>query len=140
MRNAPFLGVLGDEALKLLAFGSDPINLKARETLFEAGDPAEHAILVLGGQLRLIAEADHVGPRVYSVGGLIDELALIVPVTRSSTAIAQTSCEVIPLPRAQMTRILNEYPQAAERLRARVSAQTQSFVDDLSALGDKLRS
>lgn len=140
MRNAPFLGVLGDEALKLLAFGSDPINLKPRETLFEAGDDAEGAILVLGGQLRLIPEADHVGPRVYSVGGLVDELALVVPINRSATAIAQTSCEVIPLARAQMLRILNEYPQAADRLRTRIAQQTQSFVGDLSELGDKLRS
>ena len=82
MRNAPFLGVLGDEALKLLAFGSDPINLKPRESLFDAGDKADDAILVLGGQLRLIPEADNIGPRVYSVGQLVDELALVVPIKR----------------------------------------------------------
>ncbi len=139
MRNAPFLGVLGDEALKLLAFGSDPINLKPREGLFDAGDQADHAILVLGGQLRLIPEAENTGPRVYSVGQLIDELALIVPIKRSATAIAQTSCEVIPLARTQMQRILAEYPQAAERLQQRIAGRTQAFVEELSALGDRLR-
>lgn len=139
MRNAPFLGALGDEALKLLAFGSDSISLKPRESLFDAGDRADHAILVLGGQLRLIPEAEDVGPRVYSVGGLVDELALIVPMTRSASAFAQTSCEVVPLARAQMLRILEEYPQAAERLRRRVATQTQAFVEDLSTLGARLK-
>lgn len=139
MRNAPFLGVLGDEGLKLLAFGSDSINLKPRETLFEAGDAADEAILVLGGQLRLISEAGDAGPRVCSVGQLIDELALIVPITRSSTAIAQTSCEVIPLPRDKMLRILEEYPRAAERLRERIAGQTETFVGELNALGERLR-
>lgn len=139
MRNAPFLGALGDEALKLLAFGSDPINLKPREGLFDAGDRADGAILVLGGQLRLIPEAENTGPRVYSVGQLVDEMALIIPIRRSATAIAQTSCEVIPLARAQMLRILAEYPQAAERLQLRIARQTQEFVGDLTALGEKLR-
>ena len=38
-----------------------------------------------------------------------------------------------------MLRILAEYPQAAERLQQRIARQTQEFVGDLSALGEKLR-
>lgn len=139
MRNAPFLGALGEEGLRLLAFGSDPINLKPRQSLFDAGDQADDAILVLGGQLRLIPEAADLGPRVCSVGQLVDELALIVPITRSASAIAQTSCEVMPLPRAKMLRILEEYPEAAERLKARIARQTAEFVGELDALGTRLR-
>ena len=138
MRNAPFLGALGDEGLKLLAFGSDPINLKPRQSLFEAGEPADSAILVLGGQLRLIPEAEDVGPRVYSVGQLVDELALVIPIQRTASAIAQTSCEVIPLPRSQMLRILNEYPDAAQRLQRAIAKRTTGLVEELTALNERL--
>ena len=139
MRNAPFLGALGDEGLKLLAFGSDPINLKPRQSLFEAGEPADSAILVLGGQLRLIPEAEDVGPRVYSVGQMVDELALVIPIQRTASAIAQTSCEVIPLSRSQMLRILNEYPDAAQRLQRAIAKRTTGLVDELTALNERLR-
>ncbi|MEM0907850.1 MAG: cyclic nucleotide-binding domain-containing protein [Pseudomonadota bacterium] len=139
MRKAPFLSALGDEGLKLLAFGIDPINLKPRQSLFEAGEPAEHAIMVLGGQLRLIPDADNFAPTVCSVGDLVDEMALLVPMERSASAIAQTSCEVIPLPRTQMLRILNEYPDAAQRLQRAIASRTNQFVDELTALSDRLR-
>jgi len=139
MRNAPFLGALGEEPLKLLAFGTDPVNLKARESLFDAGDPADSAVLVLGGQLRLIPEADMASPTVCAVGDLVDELALVVPINRSATAIAQTSCEAILLPRDKMLRILEEYPDAAERLQRTVARRAHRFLTDLSALADRMR-
>lgn len=138
MRNVPFLGVLGEEALKLLAFSSDPVNLRARQSLFDAGDDADGAVLVLGGQLRLIPEAEAAVPQVYSVGNLVDELALIIPAQRTATAIAQTSCEVIPLQRAQMLRILGEYPEAARRLQATVAKRTEDFMADVETLSKRL--
>ncbi|MEM7694496.1 MAG: Crp/Fnr family transcriptional regulator [Pseudomonadota bacterium] len=139
MRNAPFLNALGDEALKLLAFGADPINLKPREPLFEAGEPADGAVLVLGGQLRLIPESQLEDPRVFTVGALVDELALVVPMDRSATAIAQSSCEVIPLPRSQMLRILNEFPEAAARLQVTLARRTAAFIDEVGALQARIK-
>jgi CRP-like cAMP-binding protein len=137
MRNAPFLRVLGEDALKLLAFGSEAQNLKPRQTLFEAGEPAQGAVLVLGGQLRLIG-AEHGGPaRVAGVGQLVDELALVIPTTRNASAVAQTSCEVLDLPRTQMVRILDEYPEAAERLRTLVARRAAALIDDVNAVADR---
>ncbi|MEM8663152.1 MAG: Crp/Fnr family transcriptional regulator [Pseudomonadota bacterium] len=138
MRNNPLLTVLGEEGRRLLAFESDPINLKPRESLFDAGDPAEGAILVLGGQLRLIPEGASLGPRVYAVGQLVDEMALLVAKKRSASAIAQTSCEVFPLDRARMLRILNEYPDAAKELQRMIAARAQAFVSEVASVKDRL--
>lgn len=137
MRRAPFLRALEEEALKLLAFGSTPVALKPRQTLFEAGETADGAAMVLGGQLRLIATTEGVPARVAGVGTLVDELALIVPIERATTAIAQTSCEVLVIPRRQMQRILNEYPQSAQRLRTVVAERTAAFVGELEALASE---
>ncbi|WMS44374.1 cyclic nucleotide-binding domain-containing protein [Acuticoccus sp. MNP-M23] len=139
MRNVPFLSVLGDEALKLLAFGSDPVNLRARQSLFDAGDDANGAVLVMGGQLRLIPATDGSSPQVYSVGRLVDELALIIPSQRTATAIAQTSCEIIPLQRTQMLRILDEYPAAARRLQAIIARRNATFLADVEGVSSRLR-
>lgn len=135
MRNAPFLRALEDEALKLLAFGSDAVALKPRDVLFEVGEPAEGAVLVLGGQLRLIGSGGQGDARVVTVGALVDDTALIAPKERTMTALAQTSCEVLLLPRTHMLRILEEYPASAIRLQTVLANRMQSLVDDVSALG-----
>nr|WP_255720200.1 Crp/Fnr family transcriptional regulator [Acuticoccus kalidii] len=139
MRNAPFLRVLSDDALKLLAFASDPVNLKPRQSLFEAGEPAEGAVLVLGGQLRLYGMANGVAPRVAGVGQLIDELALVVPTQRSVSAVAQTTCELLLLPRSQMLKILDEYPDAAAQLQGLLAQRTSAFMAEVENLTTRLR-
>ena len=133
MRNAPFLRALNDEALKLLAFASQPAALKPKQTLFEVGDPADGAVLVLGGQLRLIEGMGFTAPRVAGVGQLVDELALLIETERKSTAIAQTSCETLSLPRTQMRKILEEYPEVAMRLQKTVAQRAGSFLRELAA-------
>lgn len=137
MRNAPFLRPLGDDALRLLAFGSLPTSLKPRQVLFEAGDEANDAVVVLGGQLRLVSSVGPPDARIVGVGQLVDELALIVPVRRSSTAVAQTSCEVLRLPRDQMGRILPEFPEAAAKLKAHVERRLATLADDVGGLMDR---
>ncbi len=138
MRNAPMLKPLGDEALKLLAFGSLPRSYKPRQALFEAGDDAEGAVLILGGQVRLVPSAQADAPKVVGVGHLIDGLALVIPVQRSVNAVAHTSCEVLALPRDQMLRILEEFPAAAEALRAQLARRTLSLIEDVNAVHDRL--
>ncbi|RAI03320.1 hypothetical protein DLJ53_02035 [Acuticoccus sediminis] len=137
MRNAPMLKPLGDEALKLLAFGSLPRSFKPRQALFDAGDDAEGAVLILGGQVRLVPGSHAGPPKVVGVGYLLDELALIIPMQRSVSAVAQTSCEILALPREQMLRILEEYPDAAQHLRAQLVRRTMSLIDDVNALRDR---
>ncbi len=137
MRNAPFLRVLSDDALKLLAFGSEPRNLRPRQVLYEAGDAADGAVLMLGGQLRLVAPGID-SPRVVGVGHLVDELALVVPTERASSAVAQTSCEVLEIPRTQMLRILDEYPDAAAKLQAAMARRTAAFLTEVGALAERL--
>ena len=138
MRNAPILRPLGDEALKLLAFGSLPRSYKPRQTLFEAGDDADGAILILGGQMRLVPGVSGGEPKVVGVGALVDELALIVPVQRSASAVAQTSCEVLAIPREQMHRIFEEYPETANTLRTQLARRTLSLIEDVKELRRRL--
>ena len=137
MRNAPFLRVLGEDALKLLAFGAEPITLRPRQTLFAAGDTAAGAVLVLGGQLRLIPVKADEQTHVVGVGELIDELALVIETTRRTTAVAQATCELLLLPRNQMRRILEEYPDAADRLRGTLAKRTAALIADVNAVADR---
>lgn len=137
MRHAPFLRILGEDALKLLAFGSEPLNLKPRQVLFEAGEPADGAALVLGGQLKLKPAARGSEPSVVGVGYLVDELALVVPRERWASAVAHTTCEILPLPRQHMLRILEEYPDSAARLRAHVAKRAAALIEDVNRVSSR---
>jgi CRP-like cAMP-binding protein len=137
MRNAPFLRVLSEDALKLLAFGSEAINLKPRQLLFEAAEEADGAALVLGGQLRLVPQAVGAQERLVGVGQLVDELALVVPVKRGASAIAYSTCEILLLPRQQMLRILEEYPASAEKLRVLLARRTAALIADVEKIADR---
>lgn len=139
MRHAPMLKALGEDALKLLAFGSLPRSYKPRQTVFDVGEDADGALLILGGQLRLDPATHAAPPRVVGVGTLIDELALIVPTQRTATGVAQTTCEVLVLPREQMHRILDEYPDAARHLKAQLARRAMSLIDDVGSLRDRMK-
>ncbi|XWN32262.1 MAG: cyclic nucleotide-binding domain-containing protein [Devosia sp.] len=138
MRNTPLLRALPDEALKLLAFGSHTLDLKPRQVLFEPGEAADGAVLVLGGQLRLVPNFGDGEGHVVSVGHLVDELALIIEKTRTTTAVAHTSCEILPLSRADMLRILSEYPDAAQRLQSSIAERAGALFSDVARLTEKL--
>ncbi|MEM6847355.1 MAG: cyclic nucleotide-binding domain-containing protein [Pseudomonadota bacterium] len=138
MRNAEFLKPLADDALKFLAFNAEPMALRQRQTLFEAGDDAEGAVLVLAGQLRLIPDNPQLAPATAGVGQLIDDLALIVPRQRQATAIAQSTCELLLISRSEMLKVLGEYPEAATTLATTIAARVRAIGEEAGAVSAKL--
>lgn len=138
MRNAAFLKPLNEEALKFLAFNAQPTSLRQRETLFESGDEADGAVLVLAGQLRLVPDNPASEPVTAGVGILIDDVAMIVPRQRTVTAVAQSTCELLLLPRSEMLRVLEEYPDAAQALSAMITARVAALCDESANLATRL--
>ena len=102
--------MLPREAVQLIAFSCDKRALKAGETLFSAGDPADCAYFVLMGGLTLsVDEAE----RRVEHGALIGETALMADVRRRATAKANEDCEVLRVPGVVFRRVLSEFPRAA---------------------------
>ncbi len=138
MRKAGVLGCLDEEQLRLFAFGAEHVTARARDVLWQAGEPADGAALVLAGQMALALPSGEVLDRVASVGTLLDETALFVETAHRFTARAVVSTELLFLPRAGMRRILTEFPGAAERVHAALLARSERFVEDLAPVADRL--
>lgn len=113
----PILTVLGDEALKILAFGAETKQVGEGTALFREGDIAEAAFVVQHGNLTLAAN----DPRVEAVragrGALLAEAALVTRVKHHVTAVADVRSTVLRIPRSLFLRMLEGYPDAADRLR-----------------------
>src|SRR5271170_7638489 len=117
----PF-NMLPREALQLLAFSCERRQLKAGQTLFAAGEPADGAYFLLEGEIALSADGEE---RRVAPGALIGETALIVDVMRGAGARASVDSTLLRLSRDTFRRVLGEFPASAVKVDASVSVRTR---------------
>ncbi|MGL4243808.1 MAG: cyclic nucleotide-binding domain-containing protein [Beijerinckiaceae bacterium] len=123
------LALFEPEALRLIAFASETRLLRGGDVLFREGDASDGGYYVVSGQLHLAGEG---GEETHGEGTVIGESALFTETERPATATAQGPTTVRRIPRHLMRRILEEYPQTADRLRAHIAAK-------VADVGERLR-
>ena len=130
------LRLLGTNALRMLAIGSEQRDFRRGELLFTAGDDADAGFVVQRGSFRI---ADEQGAEMTAgPGALIGELALIVAMPRPSTATALENATVIRVARSLFQRVLESDPEAARRLRDAFANRTSQIASDILMAGAKL--
>jgi CRP-like cAMP-binding protein len=136
LERVPTLRLLGREALRMLAIGSEQRDFRRGELLFSAGDDADAGFIVQRGSFRI---ADEQGAEMTAgVGALIGELALVLAMPRPSTATALDHSTVIRVPRSLFQRVLESDPDAARRLRDAFANRTSQIASDILMAGAKL--
>jgi CRP-like cAMP-binding protein len=127
------------EQLRLLAFGAETVTVPAGATIFREEDKADGAFMVVSGVVELYREEDGVRHVVGAVqsGALIGELALIAETHRLTGAEARASTTLLKLGRRTFRRILEEYPDTAERLYRRILDDFQTLVGRIEALSGR---
>ena len=135
----PTLAALGTQALRVLAIGAETRNLPSGAVLYYAGEVADGAYVVQQGSLLLEPGTFSEG-REYTVGPgtLVGELALITDVVSPATAIAKEPTVVIRLSRGLFRKMLEGYPDAAEKLHEILTTRVQGWMRDLGAVRRKL--
>jgi CRP-like cAMP-binding protein len=114
----PTLGLLGRDALRILAIGAESRYVHGGEVLFGAGDEADAGFVIQEGSFSLASgSAGDDEPLVVGRGALIGELALITETTRPATATALEPSTVLRIPRGLFLKMLDGFPSAAEKLR-----------------------
>jgi CRP-like cAMP-binding protein len=130
LERVPTLGLLGRDALRILAIGAESRYLQDGNVLFTQGEPADAGYVVQEGLLSLApvrnAEALTVGP-----GTLLGELALLTETQRPVTATALEPSTVIRIPRTLFLKMLEGYPEAAVRLRDSFIARAEHSESDM---------
>jgi CRP-like cAMP-binding protein len=123
---------LETDALRLIAFGAETRILRAGDTLFRIGDRSDAGFILLSGAIALDEKNDGSPPaHIVRPNSLIGETALIVETERRATAIAREPSTVLKISRELFHRVLREYPQSAQRLRAAMANELRSFVQEL---------
>jgi CRP-like cAMP-binding protein len=136
LERVPTLRLLGGEALRMLAIGSEQRRVASGEFLFKQGDNADCGYVVQQGAFRI---DDGVGAEtVAEPGALIGELALVVAMPRPSSAAALEESAVIRISRSLFQRVLESDPAAARRLRDAFANRTSQIASDILMAGSKL--
>ena len=140
IRRVPLFADLPTEQLRLIAFSAVRLELVAGQVLFRRGAKAQSGYIVSSGRIDLTTEneGDEPTPTMCEAGTLIGEIALFVETTRPATATAAVASQVIEIDRKLVMRMLNEYPQAAIRMRATLAQRLTATVFDLGKVRQAL--
>ncbi|MGL4442722.1 MAG: cyclic nucleotide-binding domain-containing protein [Alsobacter sp.] len=139
LSTVPLFEALDEDALRLIAFSAENRVYRAGDMLFRRGEMSDGGYVVLSGAIALDAADDgSPAPVVASAGMLIGELALIVDTVRPATAIVREPCAVLKISRHVFRRVLEEFPELAERVHAHCEAKLRSMTDELSAIRRQL--
>ena len=123
LERVPALRLLGRDALRILAIGSESRYIHEGISLFGEGEDADGAYVVQEGSFDLVSEKSRVPPGVAGPGTLIGELALLTETKRLVTATAREPSSVVRIPRQLFLKTLEGYPDAAVRMRDAMAAR-----------------
>ena len=117
LERVPVLCRLGAHALRMIAIGTESHSVQAGQVLFTAGEAADCAYIVRQGSFGQQGERASGREIVAAPGTLLGESALLTETLRPATVIAREDSTVLRIPRAMFLKMLENYPDAAARLR-----------------------
>jgi CRP-like cAMP-binding protein len=138
LERVPTLRLLGTDALRVLAIGSEQREFERGELLFTVGEDADAGFVVQRGAFRVSMDDGSGYEIVVGPGTLIGELALVVPMERPSTALSLDHSTVIRIPRSLFQRVLDSDPAAARRLRDELANRASQIASDILLVGARL--
>ena len=131
----PTFAMIEPDALRLLAFSGDTLILRAGDVLFRRDEISNCGFVVLTGSVALDTSGHGASTaRIVRPPGLIGEYALLTETRRPATAIAREPSTVLRISRPLFLRILQEFPESAERLRQSLSERLGQFIGDLGSV------
>lgn len=126
LERVPTLGVLGHQALRILAIGAESRFVHEGEVLFTAGDKADGGFVIQEGSFLLRPSKPEGAPDVVlGPGTLVGELALMTATIRPATATAREPSTVMRIGRTLFLKMLEGSPDAARRLRDNMAARAE---------------
>ena len=135
LRRLDFFEAFDTEPLRLMLFAAERRSLEPGEALFSRGDLSSGGFVVQTGLISLKPDLEQSEEILIHAGGLIGELALLVPSARPVYATAVEPSQLIVLPHELIQRLLSEYPVIAKDLRDRLMSRLVAFQADLAQVG-----
>lgn len=131
LERVPALAILGRDALRILAIGTENRYVHEGVSLFAEGEPADGAYVVQEGSFDLVTR-DNGNAIVVGPGALIGEVALISETRRPVSAVAREPSSVVRIPRQLFLKMLESDPEAAARMRDALAARVNQTANEFA--------
>ncbi len=115
LRKIPMFAKMETSKLKLLAFASEMVSFQDGDIVFNSGDSADYAYVIMEGAVDIVTETEK-GPVVsftLSQNQLIGELGLLNNTPRIATLIANGNLLAMKITAEMFFRILRENSEVA---------------------------
>jgi len=130
LEQVPFFRRLSGGALRSLAIAAESYAVQPGEVLFTAGDAADGAYVIQQGSVSL--KPPRGGDEIIAgPGTLLGETALLTQTTRPATATVREASTVLRVSRSTFLKILDSYPEAAQRLRELFVSRTDQWTCEM---------
>lgn len=123
LAKVPLFQGFTDDQLRLIAFGAERRKIGGGQALFREHSPAECAFVIGSGSFDLYAAGRSGKAELQArttTGTLLSELALFTLCERKYTAVATEDSEVIRITRILFHRMIEEFPDVADVVLARI--------------------
>ncbi len=127
LEQIPILNRLGTPALRILAIGAEGYRVEAGQVLFSEGEAADGAYAIQEGSFTLRPARGGEAEVIAGPGTLLGESALLAETVRPATATAREPSTVLRISRAMFLKMLEGYPDAAQRLREIIAARADQW-------------
>jgi CRP-like cAMP-binding protein len=131
LERVPVLGCLGAPALRILAIGTESYSVQAGQVLFAAGDVADCAYIIQQGSFGLRPQRPGDSEIAAGPGTLLGESALLTEALRPATATAGEDSIVLRISRAMFLKMLESFPDAAQRLRELIASRSDQWAREM---------
>src|SRR3984957_12764573 len=131
LERIPIFRRLGSGALRIVAIGAEGYRLETGPVLFTVGETGDGGYIIQRGSFSLSAERGNEAEVVAGPGTLLGESALIAETKRPAAARARQDSVVLRISRSMFLRMLEGYPDAAQRLRDLLASRTDQWAREI---------
>jgi CRP-like cAMP-binding protein len=131
LERVPILRRLGAGALRILAIGAESYTVAEGQVLFSVGDVADCADVVQDGSFVLDSGRPNEPEMIAGSATLLGESALLAETIRPATAIAREPSLVLRISRAMFLKMLESFPDAAQRLRELIATRADQWAREM---------
>jgi CRP/FNR family cyclic AMP-dependent transcriptional regulator len=134
IRQFPIFSKIQPAMQKLLCFSAERLTYDAGQVIFNAGDTADAAYVVIDGTVEISVPTPS-GPIVINTmtkNEILGEIAIVGEVPRTATAKALTKLETLKISKELFIKIIRENPDAAIELIKILASRLASTTNQLT--------
>ena len=136
LRSIPMLANMPANKLKLLAFASDRVSYQEGNNLFEQGDEADAAYIVISGSADVLVSSD--GNSTYNKvaelgpNSFVGDMAILCDIPRTATVSANSPLDALRIRKEHMMDMVKESPALALAVLQELVQRLAKTTQDLS--------